>query len=329
MVKLPHILFAMLLSAATSYGLTFTVAYKNFAQTFIVQHTWNPTIAGAPFIIGPNATDIEVAGLRAQQMTTLSTNPANCPAGQIISGVDASGVAEGCVNVTVDEGGGLMRYPGTAGTCRWLANGQTTLLTTWGTCNIFTINGTLAANATSDTESVSVNATTSSDTFLYGPNGNAVFWFGTIQTVLDIQAGMQETGPTVRYVLIGFSNAASVTLALQTDLPADDIAGFRWHSNIDTTWKCLTGDGTTSSVTDSLVTVDTAMHFFRIEANAAQTFVKFYIDGSLVCNKTTNIPGSITKDQLFFLATGRNTAGPAGATGLRVADVYISQGTDS
>src|SRR5262245_18534787 len=120
MTNLLRALLFVLLCGGVAGGVTYPVADKNLAQTFTVPHTSQPLAPGTPFYIGAHATEVEVADLHAEVMTRLAANGTNCPSGQITSGIDELGNSEGCANVEIQVGNGLMRYPGKAQTCRVL-----------------------------------------------------------------------------------------------------------------------------------------------------------------------------------------------------------------
>jgi hypothetical protein len=74
------------------------------------------------------------------------------------------------------------------------------------------------------------------------------------------------------------------------DNGSGSFAAFRYRNTISSKWDCVTSDGTGTTATDSGVTVDTGYHTFEILFTGNVTNVKFYIDSSLVCTNTTNLP---------------------------------------
>ena len=78
--------------------------------------------------------------------------------------------------------------------------------------------------------------------------------------------------------------------------PAVHVAGFRYYTSTDGTafWRCVTKDGTTTTVTTTTVavTADTA-YTLRVDARESGN-VRFYINSILVATHTTNLPGSST-----------------------------------
>ena len=72
-----------------------------------------------------------------------------------------------------------------------------------------------------------------------------------------------------------------------------DGAYFRYtHGTNSGKWECVTRSNNveTASALDSGITVDTSLHNFSIDVNAAGTSVDFKIDGATVATGTANIP---------------------------------------
>lgn len=124
------------------------------------------------------------------------------------------------------------------------------------------------------------------------------------------QVAVYRTGRNVRYqtscgvdqttnerVWVGLTDQAMTTQAA-SDNPAGDCAAFRYSSGAESTWKCITKDGTTQNITDSSVSADTSVHKFEIVFDDAAPNVKFYIDGTLVATHTANLP-SASKNMRF------------------------------
>lgn len=323
---LQAILF-VLLCATTSAGLTYTVAYRNLAQTFIVQHTFQPSAPGTPFYVGANGAEVEVADLHAEVMTRLSANPTNCTSGQIAQGIDGSGNAEGCANVEIDVGNGLMRYPGKAQTCRVLDDGNGAPSLNWGTCG-GTTGGTTTNVAPTDTEGAATNYTISTLNNLYGWSASTRHIRTGQLLILETKTGMEQSSGVNRQVMIGFTDINPESSWYASNNPVGNIAFFRWDSATESAWACGTGDGTTTTSATTGISVDANIHTFKIELDAAKTYAKFYIDGTLVCNRTSNIPGSAANANMTFFVRGRNEAG-GGAAGLRISDIYMSAGVSS
>jgi hypothetical protein len=73
-----------------------------------------------------------------------------------------------------------------------------------------------------------------------------------------------------------------------------NFAMFRFSSTAsDTNFQCITGEGTTLTITDSgVLPVIHQANVFAIEFVDATPAVKFYIDGTLVATSTTHLPGA-------------------------------------
>lgn len=328
MDKLFRALLFLLLCAGVSSAVTYTVSYKNLAQTFTAVHTWQPSAPGTPFYIGANASEIQVADLHAEVMTRLAANPSNCTSGQILQGIDGSGGAEGCANVEIDVGGGLLRYPGKANSCLMVDDGSGAPTNVWGTCTA-TSAGTVTNNAVTDTEQASTNYAITTNLSLYGLVSSTEHVRSGQLIVFEVVAGMQELPGVARHVYMGIvDNPGAESALYASDDPAGDMAFFRWNSAVESEWACGTGDGTTTASASTGITVDANLHTFKIELDAAKSYAKFYIDGTLVCNRTTNVPGSDANTNMSFRFRGRNEAG-GGNTGLRIVSFYFSHGTES
>lgn len=78
-------------------------------------------------------------------------------------------------------------------------------------------------------------------------------------------------------------------------LPASSVV-FRYDTAAgDTSWKCITKDGTTATTTDSAVPADTNLHQFDIIFDDSTNTYTFYIDGVLKATHTTNLPVASTQ----------------------------------
>ena len=77
-----------------------------------------------------------------------------------------------------------------------------------------------------------------------------------------------------------------------------DGAYFRYtHGTNGGRWECVTRSNNveTASALDSGITVDTALHNFSIDVNAAASEVVFKIDGATVATGTANIPSGTSR----------------------------------
>jgi len=132
----------------------------------------------------------------------------------------------------------------------------------------------------------------------------------------DVRFGFNDTdmylGRNVRYqayiklnqttnqrIFFGFSD----TYAPSSDDPAINVAAFRWSTSAsDANWKCVTNDGAGGgTINDSGIAVGTASGRFEIVETSGTNF-KFYINGSLVCTNSTNLPSGAVY-AWYFIAT--------------------------
>lgn len=96
-------------------------------------------------------------------------------------------------------------------------------------------------------------------------------------------------------------------------------AFFRYtHGTNSGKWQAVTDNGATQTATDTGVTADTNFALFRIEVNAANTSIAFYINGSLVATNTTNI-GAAGTGQLI----GAGLLKSAGTTAMTLEVDYL------
>ena len=68
---------------------------------------------------------------------------------------------------------------------------------------------------------------------------------------------------------------------------------FRYtHGTNSGKWQCVAVNNSTETATDSTVAANTVYNVFEISVNQAGTQALFYINGTLVCTVTTNLPDS-------------------------------------
>lgn len=85
--------------------------------------------------------------------------------------------------------------------------------------------------------------------------------------------------------------------------PAVNLAAFRARNTTDTNFQACTHDGTTLGTTDTGVAIDTAWHDFEVFSDDAGVTWYFYIDGTLVATRTTNVPNTTTAMQPQVMMT--------------------------
>ncbi len=118
-------------------------------------------------------------------------------------------------------------------------------------------------------------------------SGNAQWWTGR-PLKATTRAGVTNTGNVVWWFCLT-DNA--VGLAQLTNAPAGNYVGFRYSTTApDTTFKCVTGNNGTATVTDSGVTVDTLPHTLEFLMNPTGSNVVFRIDGNFVQTNRANLP---------------------------------------
>lgn len=109
---------------------------------------------------------------------------------------------------------------------------------------------------------------------------------------IDAEFYCKMSTTNITRFVVGMTVTQGSTMASSSN-PAGDYAIFQFDSAAgDTTYKCVTKDGTTqSSRTDSTVAANANARRFRIVVTAG-TNVKFYIDDALVATLTGNLPRS-------------------------------------
>ena len=128
-------------------------------------------------------------------------------------------------------------------------------------------------------------------------NGNVAILSGDLSEVvgrhLRYQTYRQFSSAVTRRDWFGFTDQTGATMGASAD-PAGNRAAFGFDTGLtETTVKCSTKDNATETRNDSSIAVDTSFHYFEIVEDPGVNF-KFYIDGTLVCTNTTNLPTSGT-----------------------------------
>jgi hypothetical protein len=106
--------------------------------------------------------------------------------------------------------------------------------------------------------------------------------------------------------------------------PSLHYMGFRFDTSAgDTTWRCLTDNGSgTPTNTDSTVTVGGTTSFrLRIVVDGAGSNVRFYVNGVLRATHTTTLPTDT--QNLGYCATARTLS--AAARSIRFGRIYVGQ----
>ncbi len=77
--------------------------------------------------------------------------------------------------------------------------------------------------------------------------------------------------------------------------PAGNYAAFRYDTSAsDTSYQCITKDGTTQTITSSGIAPGTTGHKLEVIVALAATKVEFKIDGAVVCDNATHLPAAST-----------------------------------
>ncbi len=105
---------------------------------------------------------------------------------------------------------------------------------------------------------------------------------------------------------IGFSSISASNTYLSDD-PVAHMAAFRWNPAVDASWRTVTKDGVTQNLQSSGIATDANWHRFEIYENGHPNFTTtiwtFKIDGRIVGQHTTNLPGNIVLLTMAGLVT--------------------------
>ena len=166
--------------------------------------------------------------------------------------------------------------------------------------DVSTASGSFGQNAADSTSPANVQgATTTTDGNVARVNGNLNYVVG--RNIL-FQIINKQSSTITRLDWWGVTDQTAATMAAADD-PAGNYAAFRYSSSADSNYKCITKDNTTQNVQDSGVAVDsTAYHEYEIRESAGVNFT-FYIDGTLVCTNSTNLPTSGTPLRYIYTVT--------------------------
>lgn len=127
-------------------------------------------------------------------------------------------------------------------------------------------------------------------------NGNLIYRMGRKCNAWIKTSTCTNTSTVIWW--FGFSDQTAAVMT--TNNPAGNYAAFRYSTTgVDSTYKCITKDGSTQTITDSLVTADRSTHTFRVKCMDAQSKVVFFIDGRSVATNSANLPVSGTMMRYF------------------------------
>lgn len=168
------------------------------------------------------------------------------------------------------------------------ASGAATV-TSYG--DTFTVQGTPSSSAADANQPQCVNcASAASVGSLTGYYSSAIHYVGRNPRMATLLRLVELTNVVV---YCGLHSGAANGLN-NTDTPNTlSAALFRFSPTRagDTTWKCITDDGTAQTTNDSLVVPTTNVLLLEIEIISGQR-VNFYIDGRLVKSNVTNLPAA-------------------------------------
>lgn len=120
--------------------------------------------------------------------------------------------------------------------------------------------------------------------------GSFTFGQGAVSVATRIMIPTASDGTDTFVVYSGFFDSVYT-----------DVASFRYtHSENSGNWTCVTRSNTTETTADSTITATPGTWYnLRIEVNAGATSAGFYIDGTLRCTITTNIPSGSARASSF------------------------------
>lgn len=193
-------------------------------------------------------------------------------------------------------------------------------VTVYGGISAQTASGTNSSGT--DAKGASANyASAASNPSTAGPSSNSNLhrrqWEPRL--TLKMATGANSTDIQVCRQWVGFTSGALTTKDSPT---TEHVAAFRFSTNAsDTTWHCITCDGASNVTnTDSLVSVaaDTA---YTMTIDMRSGHVIFMINGAVVADHSTNLPGTSTGLGL----TIQTTTLEAVAKNIKVLGAYNSQ----
>jgi hypothetical protein len=288
-----------LINLQRSGGAVFTVANSGALQ---IQATSSTALdirnAGGTsyFSIDTNTGIVRVGGVAADAIGVLfvldSKNTLPDPTGQL--GAMYFNTTRKTFRCYEDERGWIdclgQSKPNTRRSTRFMASGTATSITADGG-DIATVVGTGSASAATTTNSPAVNyATNNAVNSDSGISGN-LNYNSSANAGLQANVRLVSTASTRNW--IGFTNQTLATMNGGSN-PVGNYAAFRYDTSVsgETTWKCVTKNGTTQLVNDSGITVGTT--FIKMDILINATSVVFKINGSVVCTNTSSLPTGST-----------------------------------
>lgn len=182
--------------------------------------------------------------------------------------------------------------------------------------NVATPVGTGSSIAADATNPTRMNyASTTANGNASGLSGNTIY---RRDRNIKFQAYVQPNATTNVRMWVGLTNQTIATMGASAN-PAGHYAAFRYDTSVagETTWKCITKDGTTQNIQNSAVTVTTSG--FKLEIIESASNFTFYINGTLACTNSTNLPAAGT-NMRYVMSNATNNAV---ITNARYAWLYI------
>jgi hypothetical protein len=205
--------------------------------------------------------------------------------------------------------------PNTRRTTQAVANGTANTFSVMG--DNFTNAGTGTATATAATTSqpATINyATANALNNIAGISGNTNY---NSSGKIGYQTYISLPATATMRVWAGVTNQTAATMAGSAN-PAGTYAAFRYDTGAgDTTWRCITRDGTTQNNQNSGINISTSG--FKLEIVISSGSVEFMVNGVTVCTNTTNLPTANT----LLRASNTITNLVNGVDNLRIGWVYV------
>jgi hypothetical protein len=196
------------------------------------------------------------------------------------------------------------------------ADGSTTTFSTIGDVN--TTSGSSVADIVNATLGPAIGIFVNSNNVVSGASGNANYRTGRNIAFLMI------AGPGGRITderwWFGLTDQTLATQGASAN-PAGNYAAFRYDTTVpDTSWQCITKDGTTQTIVSSgIAPIINGPVEFGIIFNDTIPNVTFYINGALVATITTHLPSASTN--LRYCASSECFT--SGSSALTLEQVFI------
>lgn len=176
--------------------------------------------------------------------------------------------------------------------------------------------GTASGIAATNAEPTMLNYATSN------VNGNVASTSGNLNystnNTPSYQTYLRLTSTVTERVWSGITNQTAATMGASAN-PAGNYAAFRYDTSVagETTWKCVTKDNVTQTISDSGIAVTTAG--IKMEIIETATDVVFKLDNVVVCDNTTYLPATNTLVRFSSSLTNLTAASHS----IRFAWIYV------